>query len=140
VAESAEPARLVNTRRFFMGMTGDGAHDGLSLLSPDVVYTVPGRSPLAGVFRGPAEVREHCAKLLGATARTFEVLKWIDWLVGSTHIAALQLAQAQGGGMIYRNHHIYVVETDRQDLLTKIHIYFENQAEADGFFSSLPLV
>lgn len=122
-----------------MGMTGGESHNVLALLSPDVVYSVPGHSPLAGVFRGPAEVGEHCAKLLSATSGTFEVLKWIDWLVGSSHIAALQLAQAQGEGMIYRNHHIYVVETDEQDLLTSIRIFFQNQAEADGFFGSLPV-
>jgi ketosteroid isomerase-like protein len=120
-----------------MGMTNGDTQGLLSLLSPDVVYSVPGTSPLAGVFRGPAEVVEHCNKLLSATSRTFEVLKWIDWLVGSSHIAAVQLAQAQGGGMIYRNHHVYLVETDEQDLLAKIEIFFENQAEADGFFGSL---
>lgn len=137
MAESAEPARLVNARRFFLGLTsGDDAL--LSLLSPDVVYTVPGRSQLAGVFHGPAEVGEHISKLLSATSWTFEVLKWIDWLLGTSHIAALQLAQAQGEGMIYRNHHIYVVETDQHDLLASIRIFFENQAAADSFFSRLP--
>jgi ketosteroid isomerase-like protein len=116
-----------------------GSDDVFSLLSPDVVYTVPGPSPLAGVFRGPAEVSEHISKLLSATSGTFEVLKWIDWLLGTSHIAALQLAQAQGEGMIYRNHHIYVVETDQHDLLTSIRIFFENEAAADSFFSRLPV-
>jgi ketosteroid isomerase-like protein len=55
VTESAEPARLVNARRFLMGITTDNSSDVLSLLSPDVVYTVPGQAPLAGVFRDRSE-------------------------------------------------------------------------------------
>jgi len=120
-----------------MGITADRSADVVSLLSPTVVYTVPGHSPLAGVFRGPDEVSEHIAKLFRLTSGTFEILKWIDWLVGLTHIAALQFAQAQGDGMIYRGHHMWVVETDRNDLLTKIEMYFESQTEADAFFAGL---
>ena len=120
-----------------MGITTDNSRDVLSLLAPDVVYTVSGHGPLAGVFRGPVEVYEHIDKLFSATSGTFEILKWVDWLVGLTHVAALQFAQAQGGGVIYRNHHMYVIETDQNDLLTTIRIFFEDQAEADTFFGNL---
>lgn len=122
-----------------MGITTDKSEDVLSLLSPDVVYTVPGHGSLAGVFRGPVEVSEHIGKLFRLTSGTFEILKWVDWLVGLTHVAALQFAQAQGGGVIYRNHHIFVIETDQNDLLTNIRIYFEDQDEGDTFFANLPL-
>jgi ketosteroid isomerase-like protein len=120
-----------------MGITTDNSRDVLSLLSPDVVYTVPGHSPLAGVFRGPVEVYEHVGKLFTLTSGTLETLKWVDWLVGLSHIAALQFAQAQGGGVIYRNHHMYVIETGENDLLSKIRIFFEDQSEADNFFAHL---
>ena len=136
--ESPEPARLVNVRRFLMGIATDNSADVLSLLSPKVVYTVPGRGPLSGTFRGPAEVYDHVDKLFRITSGTFEVLKWIDWLVGLTHVAALQYAQAQGDSLIYRSHHVWVVDTDLDDLLTNIRIFFENQPEADAFFASLP--
>jgi hypothetical protein len=121
-----------------MGITTDNPGDVLPLLSPDVVYTVAGHGPLAGVFRGPIEVYEHVGKMFRATSGTFEILKWVDWLVGLTHVAALQFAQAQGVGMIYRNHHMYVIETDQSDLITKIRIFFEDQGDADMFFASLP--
>ncbi len=120
-----------------MGITTDRSGDVLPLLSPDVVYTVCGHSPLAGVFRGPTAVAEHMRQLLTLTSGTFEILKWVDWLVGLTHVAALQFAQAQGGGAIYRNHHMYVIETDQHDLLTNIRIFFEDQAAADTFFSDI---
>ena len=121
-----------------MGITTDNSRDVLSLLSPDVVFTVPGQGPQAGALRGPVEVCEHIGKLFRATSGTFEVLKWVDWLVGLSHVAALQFAQAQGGGAIYRNHHMFVIETDENDLLTKIWVFFEDQAAADTFFANLP--
>ena len=137
VAESDESARLVNVRRFLMGMTSDRSADVLSLLSPTVVYTVPGEGPMSGVFRGPAEVHEHIAELFRITSGTFEVLKWVDWLVGLNHIAALQTAQAQGSGAIFRGNVVYVVETDQHDLLSSIRLFFENQVAAEAFFGRL---
>jgi ketosteroid isomerase-like protein len=137
VSESVEPARLVNARRFLMGIMTNHSGDVLPLLSPDVVYTVSGRSPLAGVFHGPAEVHEHLLKLFRVTSGSLENLKWVDWLVGLTHVAALQFAQAQGAGAIYRNHHMFVIETDHNDLLTTIRLIFEDQHEADAFFTSV---
>jgi ketosteroid isomerase-like protein len=140
VPEPAEPARLVNARRFLMGIIAGDTRDVLSLLSPDVVYTVPGRSSMAGVFRGPEEVAEHTGRLFSATSGTLETLKWVDWLVGLTHVAALQFAQAQGGGVIYRNHHMFVIEAGQDGLLTSIQVFFADQAEADAFFANLPPV
>jgi ketosteroid isomerase-like protein len=137
VSEAGEPARLVNVRRFLMGITANKSDDVLSLLAPDVVYTVPGHSPLAGVFHGPAEVHEHIDKLFRVTSGRVEILKWVDWLVGLSHVAAMQLAQAQGGGVVYRNHHLFVVETDRHDLLTDIRVLFEDQDGADVFFARI---
>jgi len=137
VAASGESARLDNVRRFLMGITTDRSADVLSLLSPTVVYSVPGDGPLSGDFRGPAEVSEHIARLFRITSGTFEVLKWVDWLVGMNHVAALQFVQAQGSGAIFRGHVVYVVETDQHELLSSIRIFFENQIAADAFFGRL---
>jgi len=138
-SDTGEPAHLVNARRFLMGISTKNSDDVLSLLSPDVVYTVSGHSPLAGVYHGPVEVQDHVRKLIRATLGTLDVLKWDDWLVGQNHVAALQFAQAQGGGMIHRNHQIFLIETDQHDLLTKIQLLFGNQDEADRFLGSLPV-
>jgi uncharacterized protein len=118
-------------------MSSGRIDEAITLLSPDVVYRVPGRNPLAGVFHGPSEVREHIVKLVADTAGTFEILKWVDWLVGLSHVSALQFVQAQGGGTIYRSHHLYLVQTDDDDFLKDILVLFEDQHEADRFFSHL---
>jgi ketosteroid isomerase-like protein len=109
--------------------------EAIQLLSPNVVYTVPGNNQLSGAFRGPDEVRRHIVKLIEFSRGTFEVLKWMDWMVGETHISALQYAQAQGHGDIYRGHHLYLLESDPDDLLSSIKVFFEDQAAADRFFS-----
>jgi hypothetical protein len=120
-----------------MGIATDRSADVLTLLSPAVVYTVPGEGPMSGVFRGPAEVHKHIGELFRITSGSFETLKWVDWLVGLNHVAALQLAQAQGSGAIFRGHVVYVVETDQHDLLSSIRLFFENQVAAETFFGSL---
>jgi hypothetical protein len=48
------------------------------------------------------------------------VLKWIDWMVGESHIAALQYAQMQRTGMLYRSHHLYVVKHDQNNGLDPV--------------------
>jgi ketosteroid isomerase-like protein len=137
-SEAAEPARLVNARRFLMGITTSHSADVLPLLAPDVVYTVPGHSPLAGVFHGPAQVEAHIRQLFDATSGTFDVLKTVDWLVGLTNVAVIQYAQAQAGGVIYRNHHLFVFETDRHDLLSNIWLFFEDPDDADRLLGKVP--
>lgn len=136
MAPSAQPQRLLNARRFFLSYSLKELDVAIRLLSPDVVYTVPGKSQISGVFRGPDEVRHHIVKLIELSRGTFEVLKWMDWMVGETHISALQYAQAQSRGVIYRGHHVYLLESDADDLLSSIKVFFEDQAAADRFFSS----
>jgi len=137
MAPSTEPQRLLNARRFFMSYSMKQLDEAVRLLSPNVVYTVPGNSQISGVFRGPDEVRRHIIKLIELSRGTFEVLKWMDWMVGETHISALQYAQAQRHGAIYRGHHLYLLESDPDDLLSSITAFFEDQAAADRFFLAI---
>ena len=135
MARSAEPQRLVNARQFFLSYALTDLGDAVSLLSPDVVYTVPGHHKLSGEFHGPDEVRRHIAALVDYAKGTFEVLKWVDWMVGETHMTALQYAQAQNSSRSYRGHHLYLLESDSDDLLSDIKVFFEDQAAADRFFT-----
>jgi|ERR1700733_9185792 len=134
MATAPEPQRLINASRFFLSYSTQHVDDALQLLSPDVVYSVPGHNELSGVFHGSDEVRRHIVKLIDFSRGTFEVLKWIDWMIGETHITALQYAQAQTRGRIYRGHHLYLLEFDPDDLLSDIKVFFEDQAAADRFF------
>jgi ketosteroid isomerase-like protein len=132
--QSPEPQRLVNARQFFLNFAVTNLDEATRLLSPNVVCTVPGQSELSGVFHGPDEVKRHLATLLELSRGTFEVLKWVDWMVGETHMTILQYAQAQREGKIYRGHHLYLLESDSNDLLSDIKVFFEDQAAVDRFF------
>lgn len=132
---SPEPQRLVNARQFFLSFSLTHLDDATGLLSPTVVCTVPGRNRLSGVFHGPDEVRRHLAMLVEYSGGTFEILKWMDWMVGETHMTALQYAQAQRGARIYRGHHLFLLESDSDDLLSDIRVFFEDQAATDRFFA-----
>jgi len=138
LSDATEPARLVNARRFLMGITNGLSADVLPLLAPDVVYTVPGHSPLAGVFHGSTQTDAHIRQLFNATSGTFDVLKTVDWLVGLTNVAVIQFAQAQAGGVIYRSRHMFVFETDRHDLLTNIWLFFEDLGGVDRLLAKVP--
>jgi len=130
----AEPQRLVNARQFFVSFSSTRLDDATRMLSPKVVCTVPGQNKLSGVFHGPDEVRRHLVTLVEHTGGTFEVLKWMDWMVGEAHMAVLQYAQAQREARMYRGHHLYLLESDSDDLLSDIKVFFEDQAAADRFF------
>jgi ketosteroid isomerase-like protein len=134
MAPSTEPQRLLNARRFFLSYSMEKLDEAVALVAPNVIYTVPGNSQISGVFRGPEEVRRHIITLIEVSRGTFEVLKWMDWMVGETHISALQYAQAQRHGGIYRGHHLYLLESDPDNLLSRITVFFEDQAAADRFF------
>ncbi len=135
MARSPEPQRLINARQFFLNYSLTDLDDAVHLLSPNVVYTVPGHHKLSGVFHGPEEVRSHIAALVDYSKATFDVLKWMDWMVGETHIAALQYAQVQNAHRIYRGHHLYLLESDSDDLLSDIKVFFQDQEAADRFFT-----
>jgi ketosteroid isomerase-like protein len=135
-APSAEPQRLVIARRFLLSFSEGQITDASDLLSPLVTYVVPGRHKMSGTFHGREEVTRHIAALHELSGGTGETLKWIDWMVGETHIAALQYGQAQRGGSIYRGHHLYLLKSDESDLVLDIRIFFEDQEAADRFFNA----
>ena len=135
MVNSPEPQRLLNARQFFLSFSLTPLDDAVRLLSSNVVFTVPGHHKLSGVFHGPDEVRRHIAMLIDYSKGTFEVLKWVDWMMGETHMTALQYAQAQNAGRIYRGHHLFLLESDSDDLLSDIKVFFEDQAAADRFFT-----
>lgn len=89
---------------------------------------------MSGTFHGREEVTRHFAALHELSGGTGEALKWIDWMVGETHIVALQYGQAQRGGIIYRGHHLYLLKSDEHDLVLEIRLFFEDQEAAERFF------
>ena len=118
-----------------MGYTTDKLDDVVRLLAPEVTYTVPGRNAISGVFHGRDEVKHHLASLLAFSSGTYDVLKWIDWMAGDSHVAALLSVQLQRNGVKFRGQLMYLVETDHNDALSDIRVLFEDEEDANRFFS-----
>ena len=136
MATTPEPQRLVNAQAVLSELFGTSTSTKRSsYCRPTSCTRFRGTIRLSGVFHGPDEVRRHIVKLIDFSRGTFEVLKWMDWMIGDTYIAVLQYAQAQTHGRIYRGHHLYLLEFDPNDLLSVIKVFFEDQAAADRFFA-----
>ena len=73
------------------------------------------------------------ATVLEFSKGTYDVLKWADWLVGESHIITLLYVQLQNKKTQYRGHLVYFVETDRNDLLSDIKVFFEDEEKTYRF-------
>ena len=125
---------MVNARRFFISFATNRVDDAIHLLPPEVTYIVPGHITISGVYHGPDEVRRHLATMLEISKGTYDVLKWVDWMAGKLTCDPSS-RQLQRHGLIYRGHQLFVVQFDDNDALSVITVYFEDQEEADRFFS-----
>lgn len=90
---------MVNVKRFFMSLSTNKAEEvARELLSPEVTYTVPGRSSVSGVFHGPDEVQRHLGTIFGMSNCTYDVLKWDDWMLGKTTFPCFSPCTSRGTG------------------------------------------
>jgi uncharacterized protein (TIGR02246 family) len=66
--------------------------------SPDVVWTVPGQSPIAGRHRGWNAIRDDFFAKLGALSGGSFRAELVDVAVGERHVVAVQHATAERDG------------------------------------------
>jgi ketosteroid isomerase-like protein len=103
-----------------------------SLLAGDVVYHFPGRSSLAGTYRGRDEVMgvfRGLAALLGAPPR----LRSHDVLASEAHAIDLAEHAAERGGTHFEWRAIRVYHLDRGGLITEIFLTIEDLYAFDAF-------
>jgi ketosteroid isomerase-like protein len=134
MTDSMLPTRLGTAQEFLLHVGHHDFDEAIGLLSPGVVYRVPGRHALAGTFHGPDEVTAHLITLVERTTGTFEALKWEDWLIGQDHVAALVNVHMQSNARAYTGRHIFLVTFDLDDRISGISVFFENESSAERFF------
>jgi uncharacterized protein len=80
---------------------GGPAEPLYAMLTPDVVWTVPGDSPIAGVYEGVDAVLAYFAQRRDMASQTFK-MQCLDVLVGEgEHAAALTDGTAVLGGITH---------------------------------------
>jgi ketosteroid isomerase-like protein len=104
----------------------------LGLLSDDFVLHIPGRSRIAGEYRGMDEVRRHfreVAELSGGTFRT-EVH---DVLQGDGHVVGLVEARAERAGRLVDLPRVHVWHV-RDGELTELWLHPADQYAFDAYW------
>ena len=104
------------------------------LLSPHVVYRVPGHHVLAGSFSGIDEVVTHLMALADRSGGTFNAFKFEDWLVGENDVAVVVDAHMQGHGATLTERIIFLFGFDGSDHINEISVFFQNEDSIERFF------
>ena len=103
------------------------------LLAPEAAWHVPGRSPLAGTFVGPAAILGHFARVYELTGGTLHQ-ECHDVLAGDDHAVALIREQAERAGVSLVMNEVILVHMDG-GRVTQAWVIPEDLYAFDEFFS-----
>ena len=103
-------------------------------LAPDIVWHVPGRSPLSGDHRGHAAVRAFFERFMQLSDGTFR-LQVDNILAGGNQVVVLCTASARRGTRSWSSAevHVWTVENGKA---TAFREYQGDQSEEDEFWGS----
>ena len=114
-----------------------GGSDGelRCLIAPDVVWTIPGASPIAGIYRGVDEVFAYFARRRDLASGTFRMRRR-DVLVGETRsVCALTDGTARLGGREHRWSTVGLYEVTADDRIGACWLLALDQAAFDAAWS-----
>ena len=114
-----------------------GSDDALRrLLAPDIVWTVPGASPIAGTYRGIDDVFAYFERRRDLAAGTFRMHRR-DVLVGETgHVCALTDGTATVGGREHQWSTVGLYEITDDDRIRACWLLALDQPAFDAIWSS----
>ena len=134
MASDPRPSLAFEARVFLQHFGRRDSTVALALLSEGVTYHVPGRSALAGTFRGREEVTAHLARIVEYTGGTMAAAKVEDVMEGERHVAALVDTHAQGGGRTFRGRHLFLFAFDTDRHIEDVVVLPCDEAAVDRFF------
>jgi ketosteroid isomerase-like protein len=103
------------------------------LFAPDIVWHSPGRSPLAGDFKGIDEVLGNFAKTMELTGGTFKV-EVHDVLANDEHAVALFRTSAERSGTQWSDNSV-LVQHIQDGKVTESWLHPGDQYAGDEFLS-----
>ena len=103
-----------------------------TIFDPEVVYIVPGKSVLAGTYRGPDAVMGYFARLMDLTGGTYTISA-MHWLTSTDHVALFTTNQAERGGktLSWTETIVFAFKDGRK---TRIDLLSGDQYGVDAFF------
>ena len=101
--------------------------------TPDAVWQVPGRSPLAGAYEGFDAILGYFATLRELSGGTFRT-ELLELLVGDQRVAALQRATGTRG-QTHLDHLACQLMTIRDGKIAEVHGFYSDQYGVDAFLS-----
>jgi uncharacterized protein len=113
---------------------GKGDMDTIrELFDPNIVWHSPGRSPLAGDFRGVDEVLQQFGKVFELTGGTFN-LEIHDVLANDDHVAVLVTARGERDGKKLEDRSVQIFHV-KDGKVTEQWLYSADLYTSDEFFA-----
>lgn len=126
--------RLHDAQNEYYG--GGGGAPLRQILAPDIVWTVPGASPIAGTYRGRDEVFAYFRQRRNIADGTFRMHRR-DILVGDTQrLAALTDGTATIAGQDHRWSTVGLYQINDDDQITACWLLALDQAAFDAIWSN----
>ncbi len=107
--------------------------DASTELSEEATHVVPGRSWVAGTFTGREEIARHFEHTFDF-AVDVDALKWVDWMVGTSLVAAVLDAHFQRGPSEFEGSLLSVLSFNPSVDIAGIRLFLEDQEGFDLFF------
>ena len=104
----------------------------INFLSDDVVFHIPGRSRIAGEYRGKEEVRRHFREIAALSGGTFQT-EIHDVLAGDEHVVGLVTARAEQGDQTVDLPRVHVWHV-RNGKLAELWIHPADQYSFDSYW------
>lgn len=133
--------RVTVAADFFRRLFGGNVSGACELLDPEVVEVVPGTHAAAGVFHGVQAVAAHLSTFLRLAEDPIDVIEWEDWMAGVDNVAGLANIHLQREAQQHDFRLIYLVsvtEDDGRHRISRIEVFFSDEAAFDRFFSVEP--
>jgi ketosteroid isomerase-like protein len=121
-------------RQAYLAQSRGDIEGYIGLLSDDFVLHIPGRSQIAGDYRGKDDVRRHfreIADLSGGTLR----MEVHDVLASEEHVVALVNARAEREGVFVDLQRVHVWHV-REGKLGELWLHPADQYAFDGYWAS----
>lgn len=130
--KAADDAQVV--RRLYAAWGEGDLESAADCFAPEVVWTVPGRSPIAGSHQGWAAIRERFFARLGAISGGTFKAALVDVALGEHHVVAVQHATAAREAKRLDITACQLMRIERGRIV-EVHSHYSDQEALDAFWS-----